>query len=173
MTKLLFEHFVVLMLENRSFDHLFGYLGVGEGLAGVSTTNYLKPLDKKTTPFNAGRGGDYTTIGQGPSHSLKETNMQLFGATNLPANMPADQATMSGFVASFATSLRTDLKRAPTDSELQQAMSCFDPVQLPVLSTLAKNVVLCDHWFADVPGADDAEPCLRARGDVAGLYVER
>ena len=26
--KLLHEHVVVLMLENRSFDHLFGYLGV-------------------------------------------------------------------------------------------------------------------------------------------------
>ncbi len=31
-------------------------------------------------------------------------------------------------------------------------MNCFDPVQLPVLSTLAKEFVLCDHWFADVPG---------------------
>jgi len=31
-------------------------------------------------------------------------------------------------------------------------MNCFDPVQLPVLSTLAQNFVLCDHWFADVPG---------------------
>lgn len=69
MTKLLFEHFVVLMLENRSFDHLFGYLGVGEGLAGVSTTNYRKPLDKKTTAFNAQRGGDYIAIGQGPSQA--------------------------------------------------------------------------------------------------------
>jgi phospholipase C len=29
--KLLFEHFIVLMLENRSFDHLFGYLGKGDG----------------------------------------------------------------------------------------------------------------------------------------------
>jgi phospholipase C len=66
--------------------------------------------------------------------------------------MPADQATMSGFIASFATALRTDLKRAPTDSEIQQAMNCFDPVQLPVLSALAQNFVLCDHWFADVPG---------------------
>jgi phospholipase C len=113
MTKLLFEHFVVLMLEKRSSDHRFGYLGVGEGLAGVSTTNYLKLFDKKTTPFNAGRGGDYTAIGQGPSHSLKETNMQLFGATNLPANMPADQATLGGFVASFATS--QDRPQARTD----------------------------------------------------------
>jgi len=31
-------------------------------------------------------------------------------------------------------------------------MNCFDPVQLPVLSTLAKSFVLCDRWFADVPG---------------------
>jgi phospholipase C len=31
-------------------------------------------------------------------------------------------------------------------------MNCFEPVQLPVLSTLAQNFVLCDHWFADVPG---------------------
>jgi phospholipase C len=152
MAKLLFQHVVVLMLENRSFDHLFGYLGIGEGLTGVDATNYRKPNDKKTTAFKARRGGDYTAIGQGPSHSLKETNLQLFAKTNLPASMPANQATMSGFIASFATALRTDLKRAPTDSELQQAMNCFDPIQLPVLSTLAQNFVLCDHWFADVPG---------------------
>jgi len=50
------------------------------------------------------RGGNNTAIDQGPSHSLKETNMQLFGKTTLPADIPADipadQATMSGFVAS-------------------------------------------------------------------------
>jgi phospholipase C len=67
MAKLLFQHIVVLMLENRSFDHLFGYLGVGEGLAGVDATNYRKPNDKKTTAFKARRGGDYTAIGlKGP-----------------------------------------------------------------------------------------------------------
>src|SRR6266851_7261169 len=105
MAKLLFDHFVVLMLENRSFDHLFGYLGIGDGLKG-GAINYLKPGDKASPAFSSREGGDYTAIGQGPSHSLKETNMQLFGKTNVPANMPADQATMSGFVASFATSLK-------------------------------------------------------------------
>src|SRR5262249_51261906 len=54
--------------------------------------------------------------------------------------------------ASFKTVLTYDLKRAPTTSELQQVMNCFDPVQLPVLSALAKGFVLCDRWFADVPG---------------------
>ncbi len=149
MTKLLFDHYVVLMLENRSFDHLFGYLGIGEGIPAGGAANYLKPGDTNSEKFPSRKGGDYTAIGEGPSHSLKQTNEQLFGVTNPPAT---DAPAMDGFVASFAVSLRYDLRRQPTSSELQQVMNCFDPVQLPVLSTLARNFVLCDRWFADVPG---------------------
>ena len=92
--------------------------------------------------------------------------MQLFAATNLPASMPADQVTMSGFVASFATSLKTDLKRAPTDSELQQVMNCFDPIQLA--GTLNARAKLCAlrSLVRGRAGADDAEParsCMRRR----------
>ena len=31
-------------------------------------------------------------------------------------------------------------------------MKCFNEQTLPVLSTLAKEYVLCDHWFSAVPG---------------------
>jgi phospholipase C len=115
-------------------------------------TNLLKP-DKPAGPanpaFSSRKGGDFTAIGQGPSHSLKQTNVQLLGVTHPAANAaPA----MNGFIASFRTSLQNDLKRAPIESELQQAMNGFTPEQLPVLATLARNYVLCDHWFADVPG---------------------
>jgi hypothetical protein len=148
MPNLLFDHYIVLMLENRSFDHLFGFLGIGEGVpAGAS--NQLKAGDAQSTTFLVKKGGDFTAIGQGPSHSLKETNVQLFGSAKVPAGAAP---SMDGFVASFNASLSFDLKRAATESELQQAMNCFDPIQLPVLSTLAENFVLCDHWFADVPG---------------------
>jgi phospholipase C len=152
MAGLLFEHFVVLMLENRSFDHLFGYLGIGDGLPRGGATNYLKPTDKTSDKFSSRQGGDYTAIGQGPSHSLKQTNMQLFGVTKPTAGVAAKTPPLNGFVASFQTSLSYDLKRTPTTSELQQVMNCFDPVQLPALSALAKGFVLCDRWFADVPG---------------------
>lgn len=147
--KMLFEHIVVLMLENRSFDHLFGYLGIGDGIPKGGITNYLKPGNSSSQAFATQKGGDFISIGQGPSHSLKETNMQLFGATKPSVGQ---MATMDGFVSSFRTALTYDLKRSPTSSELQQVMNCFDPVQLPVLSTLAKSFVLCDRWFADVPG---------------------
>ena len=52
MAKLLFEHFIVLMLENRSFDHLFGYLGKGDGLPKGGATNYLKPTDSNSEAFS-------------------------------------------------------------------------------------------------------------------------
>jgi len=150
--KLLFEHFIVLMLENRSFDHLFGYLGKGDGLPKGGATNYLKPTDSNSEAFSSRKGGDYTAIGQGPSHSLKQTNEQLFGQTKPSPAVSAKTPPLKGFVASFREALTYDLKRQPTSSELQQVMNCFDPVQLPVLSTLAQSFVLSDRWFADVPG---------------------
>ena len=81
MTKLLFDHFVVLMLENRSFDHLFGYLGIGDGLPRAG--RQLSEARRTPAPraFKSRKGGDYTAIGEGPSHSLKQTNEQLFGVT--------------------------------------------------------------------------------------------
>lgn len=149
--ELQFEHVVVLMLENRSFDHLFGFLGKGDGLKG-DEVSYKVPGDRTSTAFKIRKGGDFTAIGEGPSHSFKQTNEQLFGKTDLPADADAATANNAGFVASFRASLKYDLKREPTDSELQQVMNAFDPVQLPVLSTLAKSFVLCDRWFSDVPG---------------------
>src|SRR5215475_1114204 len=105
MAELQFEHVVVLMLENRSFDHLFGFLGVGAGLPAKGATNYLKPGDQTSAKFTSGKGGDFVAVGQGPSHSLKETNLQLFGKTKPdPADM-ARPPTMGGFVASFKTAL--------------------------------------------------------------------
>jgi phospholipase C len=152
MAKLLFDHFVVLMLENRSFDHLFGYLGIGDGVPSGGFTNHLKPGAHKGKAFTTRKGGDYVSAGQGPGHTLQNTNLQLFGTATPSVAASAAPPPMSGFVASFAAELRGDLKRAPTDNEIQQVMNCFDPVQLPVLSTLAKSFVLCDRWFADVPG---------------------
>ena len=152
MAQLLFDHYIVLMLENRSFDHLFGYLGKGEGLQHGPGTNHLKAGNASSESFSSRKGGDYTAIGEGPSHSLKQTNVQLFGVSKPSAAVAAGVPPMTGFVQSFDEALAYDLKRKPTSSELQQAMNVFDPIQLPVLSTLALNFVLCDHWFADVPG---------------------
>lgn len=67
------EHFVVLMLENRSFDHVFGYRKGVDGLKGTET-NLLDPSqpEGQTNPaIKVSNAEPYSiTSGQGPSHSF-------------------------------------------------------------------------------------------------------
>jgi len=51
MTRLLFNFFAVLMLDNWSFDHPFGYLGIGDKIPRGGATNYLKMNDNSSEKF--------------------------------------------------------------------------------------------------------------------------
>ena len=73
------EHVVVLMLENRSFDHMCGWFGRGDGLT-PNTFNREDPADPRSpvarSTRNAAYVGDFS-IDAG--HSLLDVNEQLFG----------------------------------------------------------------------------------------------
>jgi hypothetical protein len=58
--------------------------------------------------------------------SFKQTNEQLFGKTEPPANVAASERPMSGFMSSLVVSLRYDLRPEPASSQQQQFMNCFD-----------------------------------------------
>jgi phospholipase C len=136
------KHVVVLMLENRSFDHLCGWFGRGDGLT-PDTFNREDPTDPRSPIARSTRDAAYVgdfSIDAG--HSLLDVNEQLFGGP-VP-NPPV--ATNTGFVANYA-------KRAGnTPSSAHRIMNAFDPDKLPALSTLAREFVVCDRWFASVPG---------------------
>src|SRR5262249_22404921 len=43
--------------------------------------------------------------------------------------------------------------RRPIGAEAGKAiMQCLDPDLVPVIASLARNFVVCDHWFSSVPG---------------------
>jgi phospholipase C len=88
------EHIVVLMLENRSFDHMLGFLYPGnvspsgqpfDGLAGTESNlgSNGQPVTvfriEPTTP-NA-----YYMPGADPGEGYMATNDQLYGSDNGPA----------------------------------------------------------------------------------------
>jgi len=146
------EHFVVLMMENRSFDHIFGYRPGVNGLKG-NESNLLNPTspESDTNPaFVVSNAAPYAiTTGTGPGHSIDQTNIQLFN-TKTPAK--GQKPTNSGFVEAYSDEMVVDKITHPTNDELSVVMESFVGSRLPSLSALADNFCLCDNWYAEVPG---------------------
>ena len=149
------DHVVLVMLENRSFDHMLGFLypksGNFDGLDG--------------TESNADAGGNAATVFQitpgmqnayyfplaNPTEGYQATNGQLFSSDTPPAS---GEAANDGFVTSFANELQNPAH--PLDPKLAGAvpasiMGMYAAETLPVLSGLAKGFAVCDGWFASVP----------------------
>ena len=157
------EHVVVLMLENRSFDHMLGYLYADsgnvspagqpfEGLAGTESNPDDSGSPVGVYPITPDTPSAYFMPGADPGEGYKATNSQLWGTTTAPASGTA--AAMTGFVSDFAytikweTSEKWSIVNGTTASWI---MGCFAPQTLPVLSALAKGYAVCDHWFASAP----------------------
>lgn len=147
-------HIVVLMLENRAFDHMLGFLprtGALKDYEGLTGTefNLLDPSNPSSKKFTVGQNAPYKiTHGWGPGHSFDAANVQ--SAANKAG--PGHPAAMNGFVASYHNELIADTIAAPSDADIQVVMESFTPALMPTISTLAQEFVLCDHWFSSVPG---------------------
>jgi phospholipase C len=123
------DHIVVLMMENRSFDHLLGYLRLDDVLPGV---------DGLTGQESNGHGGTLypvthltsTRFYPDPCHTWECTEDQL-------------QDGNGGFVRSFAA------LDAQTPGRILGYHRAGD---LPVYDALAREYCVCDQWFASVPG---------------------
>jgi phospholipase C len=136
------RHVVVVMLENRSFDHLCGWLGRGDGLT-PEMGNREDPANPASPVALASRDAAYVgDLTIDPAHSLLDVNQQLFSSVLVPE---PPTATNGGFVANYAT------RPGNTPLNAHRIMHAFDPAKLPVLATLANEFVLCDRWFASVP----------------------
>ncbi|MGO9033361.1 alkaline phosphatase family protein [Mycobacterium sp.] len=109
------EHIVVLVLENRSFDHMLGFLYADsanvspltkqpfEGLTGNEVNSDASGASIPVSALTPGTANVYFTPGADPGEGFVATNMQLFGETSPPAGIPA---TNHGFVTDFAATLK-------------------------------------------------------------------
>lgn len=136
------KHIVVLMMENRSFDHMLGFLQSStypiDGLSGSESN-----LDDAGIAVNVSNDAAYVgDLAHDPGHSHFDVRSQMFGTAN-PSITPV--APMTGFVKNY----RLHTGNVPTSHNI---MKCFSGANLPVLSTLAQQFCLCNKWFSSVPG---------------------
>jgi len=158
------EHVVVLMLENRSFDHMLGFLYSAEGNVSPTGQPFEGLTGTESSPDGSGNpvtvfkiepttANAYFMPGADPGEGYMATNSQLYGSTATP---PSGQVlTNQGFVRDFAYTLAWE-GRSPgwsiePGTTANDIMGCFTPEALPVLSALARGYAVCDHWYCSVP----------------------
>jgi phospholipase C len=157
------NHIVVLMLENRSFDHMLGFLYADssnisptgqpfEGLRGTETNpSSTAPSPVTVFKIQPGTTSTYYMPGADPGEGYTATNAQLFGSNTAPT--PAI-ATNQGFVNNFSATLSWEAKEKGevlAGTVASDIMGMHTPETLPVLSALARGFAVCDHWFGSAP----------------------
>jgi phospholipase C len=138
------DHVVVLMLENRSFDHMLGYLSLQGGRADVDGLKAgMKNEFEGERPIHHLDRTAFATEAEDPSHSGDDVHAQIAGGE------------MSGFAANFAKH-GSEFAAGHPDVPVPDpglVMGYYDAADLPVYDFLAANFTICDRWFSSVPGA--------------------
>lgn len=144
---------VVLMMENRSYDHFFfdlptvhrgrGYANVPQSYTHTAPPGFAEPMRPvhhrvlglgNSLIFSVGPGH---TRSADPSHNIDHTWFQIGGGT--------EDTQGTGEMRGFAADL------AKKSDSPQIAMSYFSVDELPVYKGLAAHYPVCDRWHAALP----------------------
>lgn len=123
------DHIVVVMMENRSFDHMLGYLKLMEGKSDVDGLTGRESNTYNSTTYNV-HPLLTTRFEPDPCHAWDCVHEQL-------------KDNNGGFVREFA-------KLDPHDPG--RIMGFHTGADLPVYNHLAREYCICDRWFSSVPG---------------------
>lgn len=163
------DHIIVVMMENRSFDHMLGYrrlTGADPSVDGLSghEVNIGHPQPGiplvQVRPQRAAdllSGGLAGRIPHDPGHEPKDIRKQLaVDAAYLPNE--AERWPMDGFVKSYEDT------NPAADPRL--VMAYYDEQDVPVHDWLANHFAICDRWFCSVPSWTMPNTFYMLRGQI-------
>ncbi len=163
------EHWVVVMLENRSFDNLLGnlpHIAAADGVRGRTTELIYPGGSVRLHPATRFWDPD-----PDPGEAWTNVNVQLWNqylpGSNAgkaayaayapfmepPFNVPPYPGvpTMDGFALDYYWNFVWWAGRKPSPEEMQAIGSMYTPATAPVMNTLAEEYAVFTHWHCDVP----------------------
>ena len=148
------DHIVVLMLENRSFDHMLGYLSLPPALGGKGRTDVdgltgnETNEDKNGVPFPVKRMV-FPKMNGDPCHEWDCVEEQLNNDNG-------------GFLKNYA-------KVVVSNPEF--IMHYFTGADVPVYDHFAQDFCICDRWFCSLPGPTQPNRAYGLAGTSDSLKV--
>jgi phospholipase C len=143
---------VVVVMENRSFDHMLGYLSLKQ-FGGRREVDGLRDdpewLDAvaNLNPFDGRRyRPSPLAFLQTPDQPHERVNI----AQQLGAKLADGSYAMDGFIASAGGN--------------SQVMQYYTPRELPVSDFFARHFAMCDRWFAPLPAGTQPNRLMTMSG---------
>jgi phospholipase C len=137
------EHFIVLMLENRSYDQMLGALD-GDQYDGAAPGTPLayQTRDGSSRGVSIAYGAPPDRFFPDPGHGFRAVEAQIRGGG---LDQPAD---MAGFAHRFVVD-HPSVDR----TKIQQYSTLYAEGRLPILQRLAREYGVCTHWFCSLPSS--------------------
>jgi Phosphoesterase family len=156
----LIDTIVVVILENRSFDHMLGYLNLpGPGripLEGLqSDPHWLQQhANSGVEPFEF-------SVQQidDPPHEHATIALQIGQPQTL-----GDPYPMNGFVDSY-------LMRHPPPADKRLVMGYYTAPEVPAFEFFVRNYTVCDHWFSSLPTGTQANRLMAMSGTTSLIDI--
>ncbi|MGC2968950.1 alkaline phosphatase family protein [Paraburkholderia aspalathi] len=174
------QHVFVLMLENRSYDSVFGWSNLTGVTPGGETTiahglpaTPIVNFGRSGTAYQLGKGAPYA-LGFDPGHEFTDACVQLCGLQVASGDTVRNDSLVLGpnGYPPFATDASTMGFAATYEDHFDvvaDAFNAFTPDQLPVLNFLGRQYGVCDNWFASMPGATWPNRFFAVAGTSSGL----
>ena len=150
------EHFVVLFMENRAFDHLLGCLDL-PGIDGIPKSGHPLPMYP-----------DHPQMG----HSTVTCGTQPYVCTNGPGYNLWAGKFKPGTNASYYPYPPQDDRYSYNNgaSRGENCIEMFAPEQLPIKSTLARSFGVLNRYYTAVPSASTPNHLFAQSATSCGIH---
>jgi phospholipase C len=147
---------VLVMMENRSFDHMLGHLKLENPTSDVNGLS--APLENYNNIYN---GTGYSVFNMPHDVELDFDVPHEYDAvaTQMMFNKINGKYSMQGFVEAYANATG-----AVVNPECVP-MGYFNSAQVPITNFLAKNFCVCDQWFCPLPTSTQPNRTMAFSGD--------
>jgi|GEM_PF-441447 len=155
----LIQHIFVVIMENRSFDHILGYRSLPPYEKGVEgLRNDPAWLAAYANSFNGNpvQSFHYTglALSGDPPHERDNVRTQI--GADYP--WPKGLAPMNGYVLNYSTATGVSA------GAVAEVMGYYTPAEVPMAHFLAENYAICDHWYSSLPASTQPNRLMAMAG---------
>lgn len=163
------KHVIVVLMENRSFDHMLGYLSL------PPWSRSRQPVDGvKADPAWLARYANYLHGVPSPPHQF--TDRVIDDPPHTRAAIHVQLGTSSGAAGPMTGFVQSYALRGEEPRDLSHVMGYYTAPDVPICDFFARNFAVCDRWFAPLPTGTQPNRLMALAGispieDNAGLYL--